>query len=506
MKLRYLLLALIAGLAIIAVGCTENDDIKTLDEIQVSSSFVSIDMAGGSATIKVTAKDSSWHFDESTIPSWLTVSPMSGNPGETTVTFTAPETLTGKGNIDVQIICAGKTQHVDVIQGLKTAEPSTCAQVIAGTDGKTYQVTGTCTKIASTTYGNWYLEDATGSVYIYGTLDANDKFNWSSMGIDVGDVVTVEGPRSTYGTTVELVNVHVVSVSKSLVKVNSDPATLEKEGGAFNLELTCKGNGLSIVIPDDAKSWLHVSSLVTSGTSATVSLFADENTGMAPRSATVTFTSSSSSQSSSVTSVVTQKGNLPDPVTIASIDPSVTTYACVVGKVTAISKQAYILTDASGSIQVYYGKTFTHDSYAIGKIRTVAGAISVYNFGMEMSGIDYDVLSSGKITEPAATSVDGAGLDAMVAATVGKVKTVDPACPIKRIEVTGTLAVTTSGTSTYYNLTVPGAATAVGSLSYPLDSFGLADMNGANVTIKGYTTSISSSKYVNIIVTSVKQN
>ncbi|MCI1639838.1 MAG: hypothetical protein LKI42_01005 [Bacteroidales bacterium] len=505
MKLRYLLLALIAGLAIIAVGCTENDDIKTLDEIQVSSSFVSIDMAGGSATIKVTAKDSSWHFDESTIPSWLTVSPMSGNPGETTVTFTAPETLTGKGNIDVQIICAGKTQHVDVIQGVKIAEPSTCAQVLAGTDGKSYQVTGVCTRIASTTYGNWYIEDATGSVYIYGTLDSNDKFNWSSMGIDVGDVVTVEGPRSTYGTTVELVNVHVVSVSKSLVKVESDPVTLAKESAAFDLELTCKGDGLSIVIPDEAKSWLHVSSLVTSGTSATVSFFADENTGLAPRSATVTFTSSISSQSSSVTSVVTQKGNLPDPVSIASIDPASTSYACVVGKVTAISKQAYVLTDTSASVQVYYGRTFTPDDYAIGKIRTVAGAISVYNFGMEMSNIDYDVLGSGKITVPAVTVVDGAGLDAMIAATSGKSKS-DPACPVKYIEVTGTLAVTVSGTSTYYNLHVSGASTAIGSLSYPLDSFGLADMNGENVTIQGYTTSISGGKYVNIIVTSVTKN
>jgi hypothetical protein len=48
----------------------------------------------------------------------------------------------------------------------------TCAEVIAGPDSKTYQVTGTVTAIANTTYGNWYLTDKTGTIYIYGTLDA----------------------------------------------------------------------------------------------------------------------------------------------------------------------------------------------------------------------------------------------------------------------------------------------------------------------------------------------
>ena len=98
--------------------------------------------------------------------------------------------------------------------------------------------------------------------------------------------------------------------------------------------------------------------------------------------------------------------------------------------------------------------------------------------------------------------LDGAGLDALVALTSGKTKTVDAVCPIEYVQVTGTLAVSGS----YYNLTVPGATKSVGSLSQPLDSFGLADMNGASVTVKGYTTSISGGKYVNIIVTSATKN
>jgi hypothetical protein len=502
MKFKYLLTALVAGLALLTVGCTEDDnDIKVLDELQVSSSFVSIAQTGGSSTITVTATDS-WAFTESTIPSWLTVSPKSGNAGETTVTFTAPATLTGKGTVELQITCAGKTQHVNVIQGLKKAEASTCAQVTAGADGKTYRVTGTCTSIANTIYGNWYLADASGSVYIYGTLDKNGaEKNFASLGLEEGDVVTVEGPKSTYGTTVELVNVTVVSIVKSLVKVNTAALTLPKADTTFTLDVTCKGNGLSVVIPDAAKSWLHVSSIVTSGTNAQVTMFADANTAMAPRTAAVGFSSSSSSQTSSVTYTVTQKGNLPDPVNIGTITNKVT-YACVTGKITAISKQAYIVTDATGSIQVYYGSKFVPANYTIGKTVTVAGAVSVYNFALEISGIDYEAISSGKFTYPTATVLDAAAMNALVAATSGKVKTVDAVCPIKYVQVTGTLAVSGS----YYNLNVDGTTTAVGSLSQPLDSFGLADMSGANVTVKGYTTSISGGKYVNIIVTSATKN
>ena len=500
MKLKYLLTALLAGLAFMAVGCDDEDE-KVLDELQVSKSYVSVPMAGGSSTITVTSTGA-WSFDSATIPSWLTVSPASGNAGTTTVTFSAPETLSGKGTVELKLNCGDKTQYIDVIQGTKSAEASTCAQVNAGADGKSYRVTGTCTSIANTVYGNWYLTDATGTVYIYGTLDKNGaEKNFASLGLEEGDVVTVEGVKSTYGTTVELVNVMVVSIVKSLVKVNNDPITLPKADTTFTLNLTCKGNGLSVVIPDDAKSWLHVSSIVTSGTTATVTMFADANTAMAPRSANVTFTSATSSQSSTVTYSVTQKGNLPEVVGIGTLSNKVT-YACITGKISAISKQAYVLTDATGSVQVYYGSSFKPANYSIGKTVTVAGKVSVYNFALEMSNIDYEAISSGKFTYPSPVVLDGAGLDALVALTSGKTKTVDAVCPIEYVQVTGTLAVSGS----YYNLTVPGATKSVGSLSQPLDSFGLADMNGASVTVKGYTTSISGGKYVNIIVTSATKN
>ncbi len=119
---------------------------------------------------------------------------------------------------------ASKKAYVYMLNGVtqeqgETPEPqvveATCAEIIAGADGTTYRVTGKCTEIVNTLYGNWYLEDATGKVYIYGTLDAegNTK-NFESLGIEVGDVVTVEGPRKTYKETIELVDVKVINITK----------------------------------------------------------------------------------------------------------------------------------------------------------------------------------------------------------------------------------------------------------------------------------------------------
>lgn len=54
-------------------------------------------------------------------------------------------------------------------------------------------MTGTVEDIYNTTYGNWYLRDKTGRLTIYGTLDKEGKAkNFASLGIENGDVVTVE--------------------------------------------------------------------------------------------------------------------------------------------------------------------------------------------------------------------------------------------------------------------------------------------------------------------------
>ena len=113
-----------------------------LDEIQVSTSYVSIPVEGGSTPITITATDN-WTLENSL--QWLTISSTSGSAGESTLTFSAESALDGRTG-EVEIQCGGETQIINVIQGLATVAPATCAEVIAGPDSKTYRVTGVCTE------------------------------------------------------------------------------------------------------------------------------------------------------------------------------------------------------------------------------------------------------------------------------------------------------------------------------------------------------------------------
>jgi hypothetical protein len=185
------------------------------------------------------------------LPTWLTASTLSGSAGETTVRFHA-DFIDGGREQELQIKCGDHIQYVMVRQGSLDAVKATCEEVIAGADGKTFTVSGICTSIANTNYGNWYLKDDTGEIYIYGTVDADGKYNWSSFNIEVGDVVTVQGPKTTYnGTTVELVDVSVIKVVKALLSVDISKKVFQIEGGEFVARAAYKGNGVFVNTPDD---------------------------------------------------------------------------------------------------------------------------------------------------------------------------------------------------------------------------------------------------------------
>lgn len=393
MKLKYFL-SFIALIGLLA-SCSDDDAMTLLDEIQVSSSYVSIDEAGGSNTITVNAKEA-WSFDAEELPAWLTVSPMSGGAGETTVTFSAPATPDGRNTV-LHIACADKKQTVNVIQGLATVSEATCAEVNAGPESKTYRVTGTVKNIVNTTYGNWYLEDETGEVYIYGTLDAkgNEK-NFLSLGLEVGDIVTVEGPKSVYNGTVELVNVTVINIQKSLVKVEGyDPedATIPLEGGNVTVKLTCKtNNGISVEIPEDAKSWLGIVS-IAGGAEPVVTFHANANNG-GDRSTTVVFkTTDDKGQEYTAQAVINQKGAI---VACSIADfleaPVGDTQYRITGVITSVANASYgnvYVRDWSGETYVYgigAKGDFEAAGLKVGDVVTLVGKRGEYKGTAQMTG------------------------------------------------------------------------------------------------------------------------
>jgi hypothetical protein len=387
MKLKYFFPLFIAAVTLM-VSCDDEVSMMLLDEIQVSSSYVSIPVEGGNTSITVTANDS-WTVENSL--QWLTISSASGSAGESTLTFSASSTLDGRTG-EVKIQCGGKTQRLNVIQGLAKIESATCAEVIAGPDSKTYQVTGVCTSIDNTIYGNWYIKDATGSIYIYGTLDAKGATkNFLSLGLEVGDGVTVQGPKTTYGTTVELVNVTVIKIFKSLVKVDSVKyATLPQEGGEFMAYLTCKGQGVSVEIPEDAVSWLSISSIQSKGTSAVVKFKATANAG-GDRKTTITFHTTDGTKDYSAQTTLNQKGAIINASVAEFIAAAVSTaqqyrLKGVITSITDATTGKLNIRDFSGEVYVYKIVDFATKGLKVGDIITIVGTRAAYNGTPQVNG------------------------------------------------------------------------------------------------------------------------
>ena len=379
MKIKNIIAALFAVLAI-TVGCAIEGD-HYLDEVKVSSSYVAIPISGGSTSITVDAT-SSWSIP--TVPEWLNVTPASGSAGSTNVTFSANSTLDGR-TAEIAISCDGKTQNINVIQGLATVSEATCAEVIAGPESKTYLVTGICTRIANTSYGNWYLADNTGEIYIYGTVNAAGNYAWSSFNIEVGDEVTVQGPKTVYNGTVELVDATFIKVNKSLIKVaeiDPEDAVLPLEGGEFKVKLSNKGTGLYV---DGLPDWLSIVAIAGN----TVTFKAQPNEG-GDRNATIVFKTTDGKKNYTCEQALSQKGAI-IACTVAEF------LAAEVGNVQyrmsgiitglyASDKQgqSFYISDWSGTTLVYRADNFQQSGLEVGDIVTVVGKRGAYKDSPQM--------------------------------------------------------------------------------------------------------------------------
>lgn len=392
MKLKYLFSLLIATIALMT-SCADEEAMTLLDEIQVSSSYVSLPVDGGSATITVTTQEN-WTAEKVTTDKnkveWLTISSTSGSAGESQLTFEAPSAIDGR-TAEVLLHSAGKTQRINVIQGLAKISEAKVSEIKAGPDGKTFRTTGVVTSISNTLYGNWDLTDETGTIYIYGTLDAKGATkNFLSLNLEVGDEVTVEGPKSTYNNSPQLVNVMVIQINKSLVKVDSvENEVLPVEGGEFTAYLTCKGQGVSVEIPEDAKSWLSISSIQSAGTNAVVKFKAAANLG-GDRGTTLTFRTTDGSKNYSTQTTLTQKGAIVKATIAEFLDAEVgDTQYRLTGVITNIANTKYgnlDIQDFSGKTYVYGIQDFQEKGLKEGDIITIVGKRAAYKGTPQVGG------------------------------------------------------------------------------------------------------------------------
>ena len=362
MKLKYFVPMFIMALAMLT-SCSDDEVVTYPDGLRVSSSYMALPVEGGSASIDVYCNQK-WEVDTvGAFPKkepWFDYSVSSSDKGQV-LTITADETLDGRSTSIKLVTEGGTTQIINVMQGLSTVSTATCAEVIAGPDSKTYQVKGVCTSIANTTYGNWYLKDDTGEIYIYGTLDNNGKEkNFLSLGLEVGDEVIVQGPKTTHGSTVELVNVTVIAINKSLIKVDSTYVggvasnELPLEGGELTAYVTCKGQGVSVDIPEDAKDWLSIAAIKNGGSE--VVFKAAPNAG-GDRNTTVIFKTTDGKKEYNSQMAIAQKGAIV-PLTVAEFNAKEVgdVQYRLTGLVTKVDDAAagkYYISDYTGQVYVY---------------------------------------------------------------------------------------------------------------------------------------------------------
>ena len=398
MKLRNIFTALAAA-AIAFVGCQVEE--RFLDEVQVSQSIVAIPVDGGQVEVTVTANDA-WEVVGA--PEWLTVSPAAGEAGTHTVVFSAEATTeTREGMFYINV---GEVQQV--MNALQMAEKvetplSTCKDVINGVDGKVYKIKGTVTSIVNTQYGNWYIQDDTGSVYVYGTLYNGATQQFTKLGLEVGDIVTIEGPRKDYNGTIEMIDVTVLDIEKSLIKLEKVlPAeALSLDGGVATALLTVKEGDVEVVIPEDA-TWLTAGEPTALGSMVSVDLTAAPNEGGA-RKTTVTFKVNVNDKDYIAMADIEQLGAIAE-VTVADFLAASegTALYSLTGTVKNLANTTYgnfDLVDGTGSVYVYgltgngaigsNDKSFASLGINEGDVVTIVGTRASYKETPQVGGTAY---------------------------------------------------------------------------------------------------------------------
>ena len=290
MKLKYIIPSLLALLTVF-VSCSENDYNFPLGNIEVSTSYVSLPVGGGTTTVELNV-NGDWTITKTdSKATWLEIPTAAGNADTKTITFSAESTDGGRST-EVILTCGDEKKHINVVQGITVAQNATCADVIAGPEAKTYRVTGKVQKVTEwTKYGNWYIEDENGknSFQIYGTT------NFKDFSIEAGDEVTVEGPKKLYNGSVEIENGTIISVTKSLIKVDSvmvagvKDAAIPSDGGDAEIYITTKTGSVEAEIPAAYKEWLSLKSIKVVGDETVVTVTAAKNDAAA-RSAELEFT------------------------------------------------------------------------------------------------------------------------------------------------------------------------------------------------------------------------
>ena len=361
------------------------------------------------------------------------------------------------------------------------------------------------------------LTDASGSVLLYRTQD-----------LAVGDEVTVSGTIDVYnnglqigtdGISIEKTGTTTVTYPEPMVidgaKADELLTSHTGEGFTFCAQYAKMAGNVSVSTSSDGtKTYYNVA--IPDATAATGSIYgiteelaaqledgkdctlygyfiSISRSGGNPKFVNIVVVSINEAPASDVTN------NYTSVLGTAAVDDVVE----VNGYISAVSTQGPILTDASGSVLLYR----TQD-LAVGDEVTVSGTIDVYNNGLQIGtdGISIEKTGTTTVTYPEPMVIDGAKADELLTSHTGEGFTF---CA-QYAKMAGNVSVSTSsdGTKTYYNVAIPDATAATGSIYGITEELAAQLEDGKDCTLYGYFISISRSggnpKFVNIVLTSVE--
>ena len=226
MNFKKVLLALAASGALLLTSCQESEGPLPVVDITVSSEYFEIDSVGGTASVVVTSNtawagevvvSNPWGDEENNFEAnpWITVSPLTGAAGDT-VTVNIDVTANTSDSVMYQreVIIYFRSEHqvyatttVHQLGGVLKPNADTGPKAVtvaeflaAEESNQWYRLSGKVVGLYNTEYGNFNVEDETGSVLCYGlnlNATAGDK-TFSQIGIGEGDNVTLIGRRSSY--------------------------------------------------------------------------------------------------------------------------------------------------------------------------------------------------------------------------------------------------------------------------------------------------------------------
>ena len=278
-----------------------------------------------------------------------------------------------------------------------------------------YQLTGKITRVVNTTFGNFDLTDATGTVYVYGLLtpEGAAQKQWAAAGLREGDTITIKGKYSLYNSDPQIKNATYVSHTPApFVEATS----VEVDAAVTSATISVSAN-VAWTVTCDA-SW--VTSYTTSGTNnGTIAVVMVANETEEDRVATFTF---SAEGVTTVTSKLTQKGKPAagvlvggndDFYTISSTNTSYvsgTTTAgwsyknCAIfkGGATDSSPAFKMIGDASNRALCMNGKTSAAGTITSPTLTTGCGTLK-FNYGLPFSDTKIkfrvDIKQNGAVVE-----------------------------------------------------------------------------------------------------------